>query len=319
MSERPLQAADVCAIVVTYHPDVELPSRLRSIRRQVGAVVIVDNGSTDAELIPLREIATEPAVTLVLNFENLGVARALNIGIQRAAALGYRFVALFDQDSQVDGDMVTTLLLIYETFPARERPAVIGSAFRDAQTRLPDPDRVESFAQPWEDAECVITSGTLLPLAAYSAIGPFREEFFIDYVDLDYCNRARAHGYTVVKSRRPLMSHSIGAPTRHHWLWITKWTTNHSADRRYYSARNRTVMLREYGNYRMGSWAIKSLLSSLKICKRIILYEQRKAGKIVAVLTGWWDGVRGNMGPRDKRRRHSKPAFPEVDVHRPGS
>jgi len=37
----------------------------------------------------------------------------------------------------------------------------------------------------------VITSGSLLPLATYADIGPFREEFFIDFVDTDYCFRAR--------------------------------------------------------------------------------------------------------------------------------
>lgn len=63
---------DVCAILVTYHPDTEFRTRLSSISRQVGAIVIVDNGSPDTELIMLREIAANPAVALALNFENLG-------------------------------------------------------------------------------------------------------------------------------------------------------------------------------------------------------------------------------------------------------
>jgi truncated hemoglobin YjbI len=29
-----------------------------------------------------------------------------------------------------------------------------------------------------------------------------------------------------------------------------------------------------------------------------VLYEQAKAGKIVAIIHGWWDGIHGNMGPR---------------------
>jgi hypothetical protein len=32
--------------------------------------------------------------------------------------------------------------------------------------------------------------------------------------------------------------------------------------------------------------------------KRIALYEDDKVRKILAVGQGWWDGVRGNMGPR---------------------
>ncbi len=36
---------EVCAIVVTYHPSSEFPARLSRVLRQVGALVIVDNGS----------------------------------------------------------------------------------------------------------------------------------------------------------------------------------------------------------------------------------------------------------------------------------
>jgi rhamnosyltransferase len=286
--------------VVTYHPDAEFPARLAGILRQVAALVIVDNGS-DAELAMLRQAASDPRVTLVLNRENLGVARALNIGMQRASTLGLSWALLFDQDTLADGDLVETLLAIHDSFPAG-RLGLIGCRFRTLEGSAPEPKPDDPAAPPWADVEYVITSGSLLPMAAYSAIGPFREEFFIDYVDLDYCKRAAALGLRVIQSRRALMTHSIGAPTQHRWLWMLKSTTNHSAERRYYGARNKTVMLREYGNYRRGSWLLKSLLSCLKICKRVLLYEDAKISKLRALLSGWWDGVHGRLGPRNHRR-----------------
>jgi rhamnosyltransferase len=300
VSPQTAHPSAVCAIVVTYHPDAEFPARLAGISRQVTAVIIVDNGS-DAELAMLRELATDPRVTLVLNGENLGVAQALNIGIHRALALGFQMTVLFDQDSRVDGDLVETLLAIHDSFPPG-RLGLVGSTFRTRDAPPPERNADESAAPPWVDTEYLITSGSLLPMAAYSAIGPFREEFFIDYVDLDYCKRAAARGLRVIRSRRALMTHPIGAPTHHRWLWMTKSTTNHSADRRYYGARNKTVMLRDYGNYRMGGWILKSLLSCLKICKRVLLYEDSKIPKLRALLSGWWDGVHGNLGPRNHRR-----------------
>jgi len=268
-------------------------------------VVIVDNGSTDAELRMLRDLVTDARVELIVNAENLGIARALNIGMQRAAALGYAQVLLMDQDSQVAPDMVASLLGIYAAFPDRERLAVIGANFFDVSGRFPEvADRGLDDGQ-WDEVETVITSGSLLPLSAYSVVGPFRDEFFIDYVDTDYCLRARAKGYRVIKSKKQLMSHAIGSPTLHEWWWLKRWTNNHSADRQYYIARNDTVMLRESGKYRGGRWVLKSFSRRLKRCKRIALYEQMKSSKIVAVVQGWWDGVRGNMGPR--RRRSFQP------------
>jgi rhamnosyltransferase len=299
-STSPMHREDVCAILVTYHPDTEFPVRLKAISRQTGAVIIVDNGSADTELAMLRDIAADPAVNLVLNSENVGIARALNIGIQQAATLGYPWVLLFDQDTWVDDDLVKTLFTLYESFPDKQSLAAIGCGFRDMHRPLPECDELEPLAEQWEEVDWVITSGSLLPIAAFSDIGPFREEFFIDFVDTEYCMRARTKGYRVIKSRRPLMSHSIGRSSQHNLLGMKKWTTNHTADRRYYSARNNTVMLREYGNYSLGWWAVKGFFSCFKSYKRIILYEQMKANKMAAVFLGWWDGVQGRMGPRRK-------------------
>ncbi len=304
MSEYLIDIKDVCAVVVTYHPNAELPVRLRGISQQVARVVIVDNGSTDAELAILREIAVDPAVVLILNGENLGLARALNIGMQRAATLGYSWVLLLDQDSRVESDMVKTLSAVYLAFSDKEHLAIIGSGFRERHRRSPKAAKFEFSGEEWDEVKEVITSGSLLSLKAYSNIGPFREEFFIDYVDSEYCARATANGYRAVKTRRPLMSHSIGRPTQHRLLWMKKWTSNHSADRRYYIARNHTVMVRESGKYLLGSWALISLLSCVTAWKRIALYERSKSSKIAAVFLGWWDGIQGNMGPR--RGKHSR-------------
>src|SRR5258707_7821555 len=297
--DQPIHGTDVCAIVVTYRPDAAFPARLSGVSPQVGMTIIVDNGSSDAERDMLREAASGPRIDLVFNADNLGLARALNIGIQRAATLGYSWVLLLDQDTRVEPDMVSTLMAIHASFPDRERLAVLGSNFSDATERTTDAIGHESPDEHWVEVERVITSGSLLPLETHFAIGPFREEFFIDYVDEEYCLRAKAKGYRIIKSRKHLMSHAIGSPTVHKMFGANKWTTNHGPDRRYYIARNNTVLLREYGNYRAGMWAWKSFRRCLRQCKRIALYEQMKTRKIIAVMQGIRDGIRGQMGPRN--------------------
>jgi rhamnosyltransferase len=288
----------VCAVLITYHPDDGFPARLSRIMPQVRSAVIVDNGSADADLTMLRELSARPSLTLICNFENLGIAQALNIGVRHALAAGYSWALLLDQDTQVDPDMVQRLLATHATCPAADRVAIVGSHFRDTKGRSTEPIRLDARGENWQEVESVITSGSLLSLAAYSAIGPFRDEFFIDHVDTEFCIRARAAGYRVVETLQPLMSHTVGAPTSHKMLWSTKWTTNHSADRRYYIARNNTVLLREYGTSGRGSWQMKSLVRCFRLCKRVAFYEQDKLRKIHAVAQGWWDGMRGNMGPR---------------------
>ena len=306
MPDMSAKLPDVCAVVITYHPDDRFGDRVRRIASQVAATVIVDNGSAAAVAPLLRELAAAPGVTLICNGANLGVARALNQGIRHALDRGHAWALLLDQDTVVDDGLVETLLAAYAACPDPGRTAAVGARFRDTRGRPDEARPVGDQAESWREVEAVITSGTLLPLAQYLAIGPFRDEFFIDYVDVEYCLRARARGYRIIETRRPLMSHTVGAPSRHALWGRGKWTTNHSAERRYYIARNNTVLLREYGTAR-GSWRWKSLVRSVRLCKRIALFEQDKLTKIVAVAQGWWDGLRGNLGTRaaarDPRRR----------------
>jgi rhamnosyltransferase len=298
LPDQPAARRHVCAVVVTYHPDHDFPARLSRILPQVAATFIIDNGSSDAEMNMLRGVAAGGAVTLVCNLENLGVATALNIGARRAVAEGFTWALLLDQDTEVDHDMVDGLAATHASCPDGDRIAIVGSRFRDTKGQSSEPIRLDSKGELWEEVESVITSGSLLSLRAYSSIAPFREEFFIDYVDTEFCFRARAAGYRVIQTRRPLMSHTVGAPTPHNLPWTTKWTTNHSPDRRYYIARNNTALLREYGAPGGGSWQLKSFVRSFRLVKRIAMYEQGKTKKIYAVWQGWWDGVRGHMGPR---------------------
>ncbi|HSZ09229.1 MAG TPA: glycosyltransferase family 2 protein [Steroidobacteraceae bacterium] len=297
MSDELTDGQGVCAITVAYHPDADFPVRSARILREVGALVIVDNGSDDVERRMLAELAANPLITLLSNAENVGIARALNMGIRRAETLGFKWVLLLDQDTWLDEGTVQALIAVSAAFPDRDRLGVIGSGYREVNSPLPQQSE-EIVGDDWEEVESVITSGSLIPLKAHAVIGAFREEFFIDFVDTEYCFRARAKGYRVIRTRKPIMSHAIGAISRHKVLWMEKWTFNHSADRRYYIARNDTVMLREFGRYSHGLWALKSFGRCVRLCKRIALYEEMKVQKIVAIGQGWWDGVRGHMGPR---------------------
>lgn len=298
--------ASVCAVFVTYHPEARFADRLPGVAAQVGGVVIVDNGSDAAALAMLAGLKAAPSLrarlSLVHNATNLGLAQALNIGIERAQALGFLSVVLFDQDSQADEDLVATLLAVRATAPHPERVAVVGAGFRERHR--PERAAVKLAGDlRWDEVPWAITSGSLLWVASHAVVGPFRADFFIDYVDTEYCLRARARGYRVIKTRTPLMTHAIGAPSLHRLLWMQKWTSNHAPARRYYVARNQTVMLREDGRHPYGIWAIAGLFACVTPAKRILFYEARKKEKLSALLRGWWDGVRGRLGAGPYGRR----------------
>ncbi|MDP3088579.1 MAG: glycosyltransferase family 2 protein [Methylotenera sp.] len=294
---KKIEPSDMCAIIVTYHPDSLFYERVLAISSQVGNVFIVDNGSNrDAEKM-LRNINQSPSINIIFNNENLGIAKALNIGISLAEKNGYQFAILFDQDSKPNKDLAANLCKIYSAHPNTEKIALIGANYDNVlKNAEKKPSHQLNAKCEWHEVKRVITSGSLLSFTAYQKIGPFREDFFIDLVDIEYCMRARKLGYSILRSNRVLMLHSIGYPSKHLLFGKTIWATNHTAIRRYYYARNYVAIQREYGNYILGWWAIKSLKKCIRQSFIIILFEQHKLDNLAAIAKGWWHGMNNKMG-----------------------
>ncbi len=61
--------------------------------------------------------------------------------------------------------------------------------------------------------EFLATSGSLVDLAAHAQIGPFRDDFFIDAVDLEWCFRAWARGWSCWMDPGTAIPHSVGRGT----------------------------------------------------------------------------------------------------------
>jgi rhamnosyltransferase len=292
-----LDRARIGAVVVTYRPDDGLASRLAPIARHVDAVVIVDNDSGDATLRRLREIRTGSTVDVIANRDNRGVAAALNQGVDWARARGYAWVLTLDQDTIPTDGLVPTLAAVYEDARATKRVAVIGANYVDDEPGG-DCDRGRAggdAGRGWIETPTVLTSGSALSLRAFEAIGPFRDDLFIDHVDHEYCLRARARGFSVILARAPLMIHPIGAVTTHRLLGQALRTHNHAVPRWYFKTRNLAVVVRAYGR-REPRWALAASAWHLRTTVTMAMFEAQRMAKLREVAVGAWDGLRGRLG-----------------------
>lgn len=293
-----LSGKDICAIIVSYNPDPEFPKRVNSILMQVNQVVIVDNNSTNRTAIQtLRNLINEPHVHLIINNDNYGVATALNQGIYFAKSLGYLWSLLFDQDTTPGDYLVETLVRAYNALQDKGKAAIIGANRTDDVKRIKNIEKVQ-ISFELEPQKTVITSGSLLSISVFDSIGKFRELFFIDHVDDEYCLRARSKGFTIFRTREPLILHSIGNLSTHWLIYRTTGTTNHSAMRRYYMYRNHTVLIKEYF-LKEPVWVLKTFYSRLKSIILLCCYEKHKILKLKAIILGIIDGINGNFKKYD--------------------
>jgi rhamnosyltransferase len=143
-----------------------------------------------------------------------------------------------------------------------------------------------------------MTSGSLLPVWIFDKIGWFASEYFIDFVDWEYCARIRSAGYIVADSKEATLLHAAGDPTRVKWLGRWFQPSHHNATRRYYIARNSIVFYRKY--FHVFPWRILySAYWQFRGTMKCIILEQNRARKFRNFMIGTWDGLTGRMGKRE--------------------
>jgi rhamnosyltransferase len=290
----PLPAAKtICAVVVTYFPDSGFGDRMERVAKQVSRIVIVDNRSQGECLARIQEVVERLGIHFISNASNEGIARALNAGVRWAESQGYRWVLTLDQDTLVAADMVSSLAQVFRSNPFPQQPAMIGSNSRDQFGKLTSSEEpIEPGGFCGKETKTVLMSGSLVSVDAFTSIGGFREDFFMDCVDHEYCLRARLHGYRILMTVKPVMEHCPGAPTQHRLLWKKIRTSNHSISRRYFLARNSTILVREY-SFAEPMWVLNYLWSYAKTLFLLCLFETQRMAKLKAFMRGCIDGVMG--------------------------
>ena len=294
----PKKTSDICAVITAYCPDDYFSERVILIRAQVGLVIIVVDGGGRQNIVNiLKNLFQNDSGVVVSSLpDNMGIATALNVGISIAKQREYRWILTLDDDTIIKSDMVKNLIESWYivTEQGSKSIALMGMLSKDAYTGNVD-NKYGCKNKFFVEKRGIITSGSLMSLDAYDVVGPFREEFFIDSVDYDYCMRARAKGYRIIRICRIGMVHSLGRTEKYNIGWFKMQTTNHSTVRRYYMYRNSTVLAREYF-LRDPLYSLAVFLFQLKTLFVVFFFENDKRMKLKFMLQGVMDGWRKRMG-----------------------
>lgn len=283
-------AENTCAVIITYFPDDGINSRLNKIQQQLPSIIIIDNASNEHCLSMLKSFSDSQNIKLLENNKNQGIAKALNQAASLAIESGFSWILTLDQDTIVQENMFDELSAIYK-FSGYHLP-LIGSNYWDALRNKQFIECTSQADHSFIEQKTLITSGTLMRLNLFKSIGGFREDYFIDSVDHEYCLRVRANNFPVVISCKNLMSHSIGIESSR----TSRFQAfEHPPIRKYYIARNTLVTLKNYFT-REPAWAMRQLLRLFVELTSILLFEHDKKNKVYAFTQGIRDGLRNKMG-----------------------
>lgn len=285
--------------IVTYNPDIErLKDNLRNVSRQFNKIVLFDNCSENMKQIERLLQEYSDRCVLINSNKNMGIGYALNRIMEYAEKQNVNWVLLLDQDSVIPANMLEQYLKMQKL----ESAAVVCPQICDKNSKQFVENRIEG-ADIDEIGIC-ITSGSYNKVEVWRKLGKFREDFFIDSVDNEYCIRLYFAGFKIYRNNNVVLDHELGK-TRQHFI---KNTTNHNPMRRYYIARNATYVANIYEKKlnkteesarkrREISKFLDELVSKRVNFRRqiqfillVLLYEEKKFCKIQNILRGMGDG-----------------------------
>lgn len=294
----------ICAIVVTYQPDLALlRENLIACHTQADYLVVVDNASSSAIRLHISDLSREIGCELLQLTDNLGVAAAQNLGVERARLSRCTAVIFFDQDSKpMHGMMEALQRATCELAAANVPVAAVGPRLLDRRTGASTPFvRIGFFGvnktifrrdgKHFIPTDFLVSSGMLIPLSILDTVGLPEEGLFIDNVDLEWCFRARSMGFTLYGVSDAVMEHSVGDQV----IQLGNYAIHrHSPLRQYYIMRNRILLYQRH--YTPWRWIIQDFFRMLfKLAAFSILFAPR-VQNIYMMLRGIKDGVRGKTG-----------------------
>jgi GT2 family glycosyltransferase len=259
-------------------------------------VIVVDNHSQDATV---QKLLTQfPEVVLIPLDENLGAAKASNIGFEYALGHGAEYILRLDSDTVVDPEFCLYLLdkakkdphigVLSPKIYYYEPPDEIW--FAGANKHLwhfgathghrhekdnPDNSQVREIDYVWGAA-------MLIKRKVLEITGGFDPDFFVYYEEVDFCLRVKELGYKLIFIPDSHVWHKVGSSANN------AWTAYHW---------NRSKMLLYRKNAKSFIHLISLVVFALvyAIISPVFHGKSGNRGPFRHALRGLWEGFKENL------------------------
>ena len=258
----------IAACIILYHPDPEdLRRNIEAIAPGIGALLLWRNSP---EELSLPEGLSCEVVELG-DGTNSFIAKPLNECLVWCERNGFNWLLTMDQDSE------------FEDFRAFAKAAEALSS-EGVGIFAPNVNRRYPETADVIEIESTITSGSLCSVQVARAVGGFREDYQIYWVDSEFCHRLHLAGYKILALPRHNLIQQFGKISVVHGVRCY----NYSPTTLYFMFRNMFWMHREYRD----NPNLKCILYTTQMyLKGIVVGEKAKGSKLRAAFKGMRHGM----------------------------
>lgn len=287
--------------ITTYNPKLDrLKQNIESIVNQVDEVILVDNNSTNINMIKELTGKISSQVKVIENNRNLGIAYAMNIIGEYAFENGYSWFLTLDQDSISPNNLISTYFHYLNSEVAIISPYInFNKSFTSQLFNKSSEQSKEKGDNNVEEVLYAISSGQLIRTDVWKEVNGFWEYLFIDYVDQEFCFHITKVGYKILKIKSVELSHEPGIPIKVCGISTAK----QSAMREYYWARNSRLVFWLYRDAFLKSIRRYPFILSIKRIANVLLVREDVVNKIKAICYGIFDAYKWKMSFNSKERK----------------
>lgn len=297
----------IFSITVTFNPELDLlTDQLYALENQVDKIIIIDNNSKNINdiksVFERLSLEFKEKIEIIELTENYGLAKAQNIALNLVKKDNVKKVLMLDQDSIPAKDLVNILDYEMDTIiKSGVKVSAVGPIYYDGKTKELYPatkyvgpfiKRIKPSSHPVE-VTFTIASGSLILIDSLEEIGLMNEDFFIDYIDVEWCLRAKTKGFSCFIVPKAKMIHTIGDNRMN---FFGRKISIHSPLRRYYLIRNSFIISRL--NYIPFGYKFRELFFNFIRFFIFIVISNEKKQVLKFSLQGFFDGIKGRKGKK---------------------
>lgn len=275
-------------IVVIYHPPIDVVDNILSYLPNLDCLIVWNNSSHGEMIIPKIQGRSGKKIIEMGDGNNAGLGMAYNAAVSYALTHNYDYLLTMDQDSRFKGNDFQEYL--NEITQLGEKTIFSPNyIIHDQELYMKQESLIE--------VDATMSSGAIYPVGIFKKIGLFRDDFFIDSIDIEFSLRAKQNNIpTKIISSFHLIHGAGYQKKKHKFLWKTFFPNEYSPVRSYYIVRNGIITKHLYPQAtRWKGWLYYWFYKRLFF---VLCYESDKYAKWKGLL---WGYVHGKMGKTGKQ------------------
>jgi rhamnosyltransferase len=264
-------------IVILYYPEDDIVANINSYIEDVDELIVWYNSSSNIKIPEHQKIVSMGDGT------NVGLGKALNEAVKYAKINGFTHLLTMDQDSHFEKDHFLNYISLVEK--ASEKTIFAPNCVVYGQ-------QMHNIQDDFVVVECCGQSGSIYPVDVFDETGLFREDFFVDGVDIDMNYRSGKYGILTKIITPILLHHQLGSPkTKHNFLGISISSNERSAVRSYYIVRNDLLVHKFHPKHDTDIF-----YNFYKRLFLVVFFEKDKKAKLKGLIMGYFHGKSGKTG-----------------------